>query len=169
MWNASSGAIVQPTDFGSLLARAPRINEQGGSLSQVPLANARLASEMIDSGLRAGTALEAERIRGETLEKTAKINAGGDTSTGDRLRSALTLLGTGGGLLGGGGGLFGGGNRFAGDALSGLLSTPLTTPSDVLNNFNGMTNGLNTSRGLIEPWTAQSAAMTRSAVSRSGG
>jgi hypothetical protein len=164
MWNAGNATIVPPTDFGALLARAPRINEQGGSLSQIPMFNAGLAAQVADSSLRAATAVEAERVRGDSLLKIAKENNGSGDSFGDRLRSLLPILGTGSGLLGGGGS----GNRFAGDALSGLLNTPLTTPAEVIGNFNTMTQGVNTSRSLVEPWTAQSGAMTRSAMSRLG-
>jgi hypothetical protein len=156
-------AIVQGTDFSAILARAPRLNEQGGPFAQIPAFNARLTAELGDSVLRAQTAIAAEKIRGGTLRDVAKIQSDRDTTTGDRLRTALGLLGTAGGGLGGG---FLGGNRFAGDAMSGLLSTAAISPVNTLENFNVFTNGLNTSRSLIEPWTSGSQASTTAAMRR---
>jgi hypothetical protein len=156
-------AIVPGTDFGAILARAPRLNEQGGPFAQIPAFNASLAAQLGDSAIRAKTAVAAEKIRGETLRDVAKIQSDRDTTTGDRLRTALGLLSAGGGGLGAS---FLSGNRFAGDAMSGLLATPATSPVNMLENFNAFTGGLNTSRSQIEPWTSASQASTAAAMRR---
>jgi hypothetical protein len=158
-------AIVPGTDFSAILARAPRLNEQGGPFAQIPAFNARLTAELGDSALRAQTAIAAEKIRADGLKEVAKIQSDRDTTTGDRLRTALGLLSAGGGGLGAS---FLSGNRFAGDAMSGLLSTAAISPVNTLENFNVFTNGLNTSRGLIEPWTSASQDSTSSALKRLG-
>lgn len=156
-------AIVQGTDFSAILARAPRLNEQGGAFAQIPAFNARLTAEIGDSALRAQTTITAEKIRAESLKEVAKIQSNRDTTTGDRLRTALGLLSTVGAGLGSS---FLGGNRFAGDAMAGLLSTAAMSPVDALGNFNTFTSGLNASRSLIEPWTAGSQDTTSSALRR---
>ena len=158
-------AIVQGTDFSAILARAPRLNEQGGAFAQIPAFNARLTAEICDSALRAQAAITAEKIRADSLKEVAETQSNRATTTGDRLRTALGLLGT---ASGGLGSSFLGGNRFAGDAMAGLLSTAAMSPSSVLGNFNTFANGLNTSRSSIEPWTAASQDTTSSALRRLG-
>jgi hypothetical protein len=156
-------AIVPGTDFSAILARAPRLNEQGGPFAQIPAFNAQLTAELGDSALRAQTAIAAEKIRADSLKEVAEIQSNRATTTGDRLRTALGLLGAAGGGLGSS---FLGGNRFAGDAMSGLLSTAAMSPVNALGNFNTFTSGLNTSRSQIEPWTAASQDSTASALRR---
>lgn len=156
-------AIVPGTDFSAILARAPRLNEQGGPFAQIPAFNAQLTAGLGDSALRTQTAIAAEKIRAESLKEVAEIQSNRATTTGDRLRAALGLLGAAGGASGTG---LLSGNRFAGDAMSGLLATAATGPANMLENFNVFTNGLNTSRSLIEPWTAASQDSTASALRR---
>ena len=158
-------AIVPGTDFSAILARAPRLNEQGGAFAQIPAFNARLTAEIGDSALRAQAAITAEKIRADSLKEVAETQSNRATTTGDRLRTALGLLGAAGGASGTG---LLGSNRFAGTALSGLLATPATSPASVLESFNIFTNGLNTSRSSIEPWTAASQDTTSSALRRLG-
>ena len=159
-------AIVPGTDFSAILARAPRLNEQGGPFAKIPAFNAQLTAELGDSALRAGTTIAAEKIRAESLKEVAEIQSNRATTTGDRLRTALGLLGAAGGVSGTG---LLGSNRFAGDAMSGLLSTAAMSPVNVLGNFNTFANGLNTSRSQIEPWTTASQDSTASALKRMGG
>jgi hypothetical protein len=153
-------AIVQPTDFGAILARSPRLNEQGGAFAQIPVFNATLAAKMAGDTLNAKTELEALRIQGDNLVRAAKEQRKPVQSTfGDRLRAvapALLQMGQ------SGGGLFGGGNRFAGDLLAQVLEQGSASPNALLGSFNDQLAGINLTRSQIEPWSAGSRSGTSS-------
>lgn len=146
-------AIIQPTDFGSLLARAPRLNEYGTPFQNAVQMNAQLDANLVGmavqsdaalalEGLRGENLIEAEKQRGKSLVKAEKARRGGDDKLAKLAAVAPILAGSGSPL---------GSNRFAGDALAGLLVSP--TPQDVMGNFNDTLSGLNTSRALMEPWS----------------
>ena len=145
-------AIIQPTDFANLLARAPRLNEYGTPFQDAVRTNAQIGANLVGLAMESDAALAlekqrgesliaAEKQRGKSLVKAEKARRGGDDKLA-KLAAVAPILAGSGGLLSS--------NRFAGDALAGLLATP--TPQDVLGNFNDTLSGLNTSRALIEPW-----------------
>jgi hypothetical protein len=144
-------AVIQPSSFAQLMARAPNLNEQGGAFAQIPVFNATVAAKMVGDTLAAKTDLEGLRIQGENLLKVAKEQRKPASSTlGDRLRAIAPALMT----MGQSGGVFGGGNRFAGDMLSSLLQDGSITPNQLLGDFNTTLGGLNLARSQMEPWSA---------------
>jgi hypothetical protein len=153
-------AIVQPTDFAAILARAPRLNEQGSAFAQIPVFNATAAIKLAGDTMAAKTQLEGLRIQGDNLVRAAKEQRKPiQTTFGDRLRAAAPAL-----LQMGqsGGGIFGGGNRFAGDMLSSLLEQGAVTPNALLGSLNDQLGGLNLFRSQVEPWTSGSRGGTSS-------
>lgn len=146
-------AIIQPTDFGSLLARAPRLNEYGTPFQNAVQMNAQIDANLVGmavqsdaalalEGLRGENLIEAEKQRGKFLVKAEKARRGGDDKLAKLAAVAPILAGSGSPL---------GSNRFAGDLLAGLMQSP--TPVDVMDGYNAATQGLSVNRAGIQPWT----------------
>jgi hypothetical protein len=157
-------AVIQPSSFAQLMQRAPVLADQGGGFGAITSLNAGLAARIAGDTMAAKADQERLRIQGETLlaiEKERRKPA--QSSLGDRLRAitpALLTMGQSGGIFGGGGR-----QRLAGEMLSSVLGSATVTPSQLLDEYNNVVNGLNVARGQIEPWSATSRQAARGGIS----
>lgn len=116
-----------PMSFAQILARAPSIDSN--LFSQVPVLNQQAAAGMLREGLAAGSLLEAERIKADSLESINKANIKAQEDARKK-RMAETLL------QGGLGGGLGSNNRFAGQVLADALQGQPQTPTQQLQDTN---------------------------------
>lgn len=147
-------AVIQPSSWGDLIGRAPDLNKQGAAFGQIPTFNAALAAKMAGDTMAAKANLRAIEAQGKEFRKLENLRR--QPTMADRLTALAALLpgggGSGGGFLGGGSD----GNRFAGQALLGLLNQGSITPNQLLDDYNTTLSGLNLARAQIEPWSATS-------------
>lgn len=135
-------AFAQPLNFADLLRAAPPV-EGAGALTQVPLANQQANLQLMREGLANKTLLQAKREEFDSLEKINKqtIEANQDVAKKQAAMQMLSGLGSlGGGLSS---------NRFAGDALAGLLNDEVSSPTQQLQELNGFLNQWQTLEGQI--------------------
>lgn len=146
-------AVIQPQDsLASLLGRAPRFGP--GPFAGIPERNAVLFNQMAGAAMEAGAGVEAARLSAKAGVDIAKI--ANRRSLGQRIAGAASLLGT-----------LGGQNRFAGDAMNQLLAQGPPSLGDAFSLVNGSLDGLNVTRGLIEPWGSPSRT-TAASILRGG-
>lgn len=144
-------AFAPAADFGSILARAPRL--EGNLFSQIPAFNTQVAYNLGSGVLDANAALEGQRLQNASLERIARMN-----NRGNRIAQAASILGSG---LGSGQGI-----RLAGQmpGVAPLLPQGLQTPTQALAEINAFQNQLNINRALQHPWMHGSDEGTRSLV-----
>jgi len=134
--------VVSSGSFDGLMRRAPALTEQGAGLAQIPIFNATVAAKMTGDAMRNKAELKAIEIQGENLLKAQKLQR--EPTMAERLTALSTLLPRGGSPSGG--------DRFAGEALLGLLGQGSTTPNQLQGVFNQTQAQLNESMALMEPW-----------------
>lgn len=149
-------AIIQPPDFAAIMARAPRLNEQGSMFGMAVLDRERRKDQLIGGILDSQAQLQAAQIAADARIEEAKILNNKDNSFGARLARIAPLLGG----LGGGSST----NRFAGQALAQGLGLGFTSPTQILVDNNEFLGQLNLFRSGIEPWGASGRAASGAAL-----
>jgi hypothetical protein len=140
-------AVLQPPDFAAILARAPRLSDQGSMFTAAVLDKESRNAQLLGGYMDDQAQLEAARIAADTRLQEARILADQDDSLGSRLARIAPLLGA-----------FGGGNRLAGQALSPILGQGFMTPSQTLADLNAQLQQTNLFRAQMEPWTSSTKA-----------
>lgn len=151
-------AVLQPPDFAAILARAPRLNEQGSPFAAAVLQGEKLKAGLLGGYIDAQAQLEATRIAADARIEEAKIARGLDNSFASRLARVAPLLA---GSTGSSGS-----DRFAGQLLAQGLG--FTSPAQVLAGNNAFLQQLNQFRSGIEPWAAPGKAASTAALKSFG-
>lgn len=125
--------VAVAPSFRDLLGNAPPV-KGAGALTQAVAANQQANLQLMREGLANKALLEAKREEFDSLERINKQNIEANQDTAKK-QAAMRLL-SGMGSLGGGVG----GNRFAGDALAGLLNDEVSSPTQQLQEYNEFLN-----------------------------